>query len=81
LASGEAEDDSDVDLLIVVDESSLFIIEETRSVRYDVMERHQYHPLLSLLVLSDQDWRELSKRSAGLKYNIERDGITIWSQT
>ena len=80
-ARDEAGEDSDVDVLVVVKESSPAIVEEARSVRYEVMERYQYHPLLSLLVMSDKDWRGLSKRSAGLKYNIEREGITIWSKT
>lgn len=80
-ARGEAREDSDIDVLVIVDESSPSIVEETRAARYDVMERHQYYPLLSLVVLSDKNWRELSKRSAGLKHNIERDGVTIWSQT
>lgn len=80
-ARGDAEAESDVDILVVVKESSPAIVNEARSIRYEVMERHRYHPLLSLLVLSDKDWRRLSKRSAGLKYNIEREGITIWSKT
>jgi hypothetical protein len=67
--------------LVVVAESSPLIIEEARAARYEVMERHEYRPLLSLVVLSNKNWQELSKRSAGLKHNIERDGIMIWSQT
>jgi predicted nucleotidyltransferase len=80
-ARGEAGEDSDVDILIVVEESSPSVVEETQAIRYEVMARYQYHPLLSLLVLSDEDWRGLSKRSAGLKHNIEQEGITIWSKT
>lgn len=80
-ARGEAEDGSDVDILVVVKESSPAIIEKTRAVRYEVMERHKYYPLLTLLVLSDKEWQELANRSAGLKYNIEREGITIWPRT
>jgi hypothetical protein len=80
-ASGEAGEDSDVDLLVIVDESSPSVVEEIRAARYNVMKRYQYSPLLSLLVLSDEHWQELAKRNAGLKHNVERDGITIWSQT
>ena len=80
-ARGEAGEDSDVDILVVVKEATPAIVEETRTVRYEVMEQYQYHPLLSLLVMSDKDWQGLSKRSAGLKHNIEQEGITIWSKT
>ncbi len=77
-ARGEAGEDSDVDVLVVVDERLPSIVEEARATRYEVMERHHYHPLISLLLLTDKDWQELSRRSAGLKHNIEREGITIW---
>ena len=80
-ARGEAREDSDVDVLVVVYKTSPSVVEEARAVRYEVMEQYQYHPLLSLLVLSNKDWRELSKRSAGLKHNIEREGVTLWSKT
>lgn len=79
-ARGDAREESDVDVLVIVEEKSPSVVEEMRSIRYEVMEHYQYHPLLSLLVLSDQDWRELSRRSAGLKHSIEREGITIWSK-
>jgi len=80
-ARGEADSESDVDILIVVDENSPSIVEEARAARYEVMERHEYRPLLSVLLLTDKEWRELSKYSAGLKQNIEREGITLWSRS
>lgn len=49
-----------------------------RAVRYDVMEKHDYQPVVSLLLLSQDEWDELAYRSAGLKYNIERQGVRLW---
>jgi predicted nucleotidyltransferase len=77
-ARGEAGDESDMDVLVIVLESSPMIVEEIRSVRYEVMERSQYFPHLSLLILSEEDYRDLSIRSAGLKQHIERDGVIIY---
>jgi predicted nucleotidyltransferase len=79
-ARGEAEEDSDVDVLVIVDDSSPSVVEEMRTARYEVMEQYQYSPLLSMLILSSKEWRGLSKRSAGLKHNIEKEGVTIWSK-
>jgi len=80
-ARGEAVADSDIDVLVIVEENSPSVIEQARAARYDVMAQYQYQPLLSLLLLSNEDWQELSKHSAGLKHNIEHEGITLWSKT
>lgn len=80
-ARGEAVADSDIDVLVIVDENSPSVIEQARVARYGVMAQYQYQPLLSLLLLSNEDWQELAKHSAGLKHNIEREGITLWSRT
>ena len=80
-ARGEGGVDSDIDVLVVVNENSPSVIEQARAVRYDIMTQYQYRPMLSLLLLSDQDWQQLSKHSAGLKHNIEREGITLWPKT
>jgi len=77
-ARGEAGSDSDVDVLVVVKELSPSILEQTRSIRYEVMARYQYRPLLSMLVLSDEDWKALGKRNTGLKYHMDNEGIILW---
>ncbi|MBS1250130.1 MAG: hypothetical protein MAG431_01720 [Chloroflexi bacterium] len=79
-ARGEAATGSDIDVLVVLDDSSPSVIEEARAARYDIMAQNQYHPLLSLLLLSYKDWQKLPKHSAGLKSNIEKEGITVWSR-
>ena len=38
------------------------------------MQRWQFEPLISLLLLSEQDWQDLSKHSSGLKHNINKPG-------
>lgn len=80
-ARGNAEPDSDMDILVVLKDSLPSVLEQVRSIRYDVMQRHQFRPLISLLLLKEQDWDELSRHSAGLKHNIEREGIILWPPT
>lgn len=77
-ARRNAEPDSDMDILIVVKDSLPSALEQVRAIRYEVMRQHQFRPLISLLLLSEQDWKDLAKRSAGLKHNIEREGIILW---
>ena len=71
---------SDLDVMIVLDEFSPAVVEKVRATRYKVMQHYQYRPLISLLLLSEEDWVSLSSRSAGLKQNIENEGITLWSR-
>jgi predicted nucleotidyltransferase len=80
-ARGNAHPDSDLDVLVVLSESRPAILEQARSVRYDVMERRQFRPLISMLLLGERDWQDLSTHSAGLKVNIEREGLTLWPTT
>ena len=80
-ARGEADPDSDMDILIVLGDSPSTILEQVRAIRYEVMRHHRFRPHISLLLLSEQDWKELSKRSAGLKRSIEQEGIVLWPPT
>jgi predicted nucleotidyltransferase len=80
-ARGEAEADSDMDILVVVRDSRSAILERVRAIRYDIMDHYEFRPHISLLLLSEQDWEELPKHSAGLKRNIEQEGIVLWPLT
>ena len=80
-ARGSPNQDSDLDVLIVLRETLPWVLEQARSVRYEVMEQRQFQPLISLLLLDEQDWQDLSRHSAGLKHNIEHEGLTIWPTT
>jgi predicted nucleotidyltransferase len=80
-ARGDFVEGSDVDVLVVLEDRAPSVMEQARTVRYEVMERRAFRPLISLLLLSEQEWQELSKHSAGLKHNIEHEGLTIWPTT
>ena len=77
-ARGDFDASSDLDVLVVLNECNPAVLELARAARYEVMQRWQFEPLISLLLLSEQDWQDLSKHSAGLKHNIEREGLTLW---
>ena len=77
-ARGDFDASSDLDVLVVLSECDSAALERARTARYEVMQRWQFEPLISLLLLSEQDWQDLSKHSVGLKHNIEREGLTVW---
>jgi predicted nucleotidyltransferase len=75
---GDFDDSSDMDVLVVLEDCAPAVMERARSARYQVMERRGFQPLISLLLLSEKEWQELAKHSAGLKHNIQTEGRTIW---
>jgi predicted nucleotidyltransferase len=80
-ARGEFDESSDVDVLVVLEDCAPSLMDRARAARYEVMEQWGFQPLISLLLLSEQEWQELSKHSAGLKHNIEYEGLAIWPTT
>jgi predicted nucleotidyltransferase len=79
-ARGDAEEWSDLDVLVVVkgDSTSISIEEKIREIRYETLWRHNFHPLISLLLLSEEEYANLSRLQTGLWRNIEREGVTLW---
>lgn len=55
-ARKNARDDSDVDLLVVVKERTTSLVENLRSIRYEVMMQYGFEPLLSLMIVSEEEW-------------------------
>lgn len=80
-ARGTASQESDFDVLVVVDDGGQATLDQARLARYEVMRRRDFQPLISMLLLSVQEWQDLSKHSAGLKKNIEEEGLTLWPTT
>lgn len=80
-ARKSAHKDSDVDLLIVVKERTPLLIETLRAIRYEVMEQYGFEPLLTLLIVSEEEWQNLPSYSAGLVLNIKKDGVPLWPLT
>lgn len=80
-ARGDAEEWSDLDVLVVITDSSPSVAEEIRQIRYETMWRYDFRPLLSLLLLGEDGYDDLARLRAGLWSNIEREGVTLWQAT
>lgn len=80
-ARGEADEWSDLDILVVFVNGDSSVREGVRQIRYQIMWQHDFHPLISLLLLSEEEYDNLTRLRARLWQNIEREGITIWPIT
>lgn len=75
-ARGEAKDDSDMDVLVVMSDASPSIRKEIRYLAVDVWLRHDIY--LSTRVWSLAHWRKLEELQTLLYRNIQQDGISLW---
>lgn len=74
-ARGDAEADSDMDVLVVVTEASPEICREIRYLAVEVWL--EYGIYLSTRIWSQAHWRQLQQLQTLLYQNIQRDGINL----
>lgn len=74
-ARGEAEPDSDMDVLVVMSGASPEIRREIRHLAVEVWLKHGIY--LSTRVWSQAHWRELQELQTLLYRNIRRDGLDL----
>lgn len=74
-ARGEAEPDSDMDLLVVLSKVDPDIQREVHNLAADVWL--EYGTFLSTLVWSREHWRKVKGLQTSLFHNIHRDGIEL----
>ncbi|MHB1160079.1 MAG: nucleotidyltransferase domain-containing protein [Chloroflexota bacterium] len=77
-ARGEATPESDVDLLLVVDSCDPDAVELARDAVYDVMWKHDFTPLISVHVMSREEYEEQKRKGYSFVRNVQRDGVVLW---
>jgi uncharacterized protein len=77
-ARGDEEPDSDLDLLVVVRDSSQIESEKIHRIAYQLMWDRGFQPLISLNIIDHAHYQLL--REAGSSYlgNILREGKSLW---
>jgi predicted nucleotidyltransferase len=74
-ARGEAHEDSDVDLLVVVEGLTSAEAREINYLSGDYLTEHDV--LLRPLALSSEQWQHLVKRERRLAQEIQKDGVSL----
>lgn len=76
-ARGDAAQDSDLDLVALVDESSEGLEHRLDEIAYNLMWDHDFKPIISLKVFSEKRFRDAAAKGYSFYRTIEREGITI----
>ena len=76
-ARGDAEEDSDLDLIALVDKNSLVLEQRLDEIAYNLMWDHDFRPIISLKVFSEERFRSAAAKGYSYYRAIEREGITV----
>ncbi len=76
-AKGEAPEDSDLDLIALVDEKTREIEKLLDDAAYSVMWDHDFKPIISLKVFSKYEFDSAVQRGLSFYRNVDRHGVQI----
>lgn len=77
-ARGEAQPDSDVDLLVVLRRASEAAYEKVRQVAYKVMWEADFAYVFSLYLTDMHHYQTLEQHGSSFLRNIQREGKVLW---
>ncbi|MBI5189340.1 MAG: nucleotidyltransferase domain-containing protein [Nitrospirae bacterium] len=73
----DAPEDSDLDLLVLVDELALGVEEKLEDIADGVMWDNDFRPVISLKVFSEARYRSALERGFSFYRNVEREGVPV----
>jgi uncharacterized protein len=76
-ARGEASEDSDLDLIVLVDEKTPELEKALEDAAYSVMWEHDFKPIISLKVFAESRFRKAVEGGFSFYRHVEQEGITL----
>ena len=76
-ARGGSTDDSDLDLVALVDVNSPELERALDEVAYNVMWDHDFKPIISLKVFAEERFRSAVTQGFSYYRTVEREGVTV----
>lgn len=76
-AKGEAAEDSDLDVIALVDEKNPEIEKGLEDIAYQIMWDHDFRPIISLKVLSEAQFYNALDRGFSFYRHVEKEGVSV----
>lgn len=76
-ARGDAAEDSDLDLVALVDEKTPELEQALDEIAYNLMWDHDFKPIISLKVFAEERFRSAAAKGLSFYCNVEREGVTV----
>ena len=74
---GQGEEDSDLDLIILVDQKTSGLESKIEDVAYKVMWDHDFKPIISIKVFTEAHYQNFLKEGFSFYKNIDREGVSL----
>ena len=71
------EEDSDLDLLILVDRKTSDLESRIEDIAYKVMWDHDFKPMISIKVFTEAHYQNFLREGFSFYKNIDREGVTL----
>ena len=76
-ARGEAEDESDIDVVAIVDKKTSEIERKLEDIAYQVMWEYDFKPIISLKVFAESRFNSAINRGVSFYENVQKEGISV----
>lgn len=76
-AKGEGTEDSDLDLIALVDEKTEEIENKLDDAAYKVMWDHDFKPIVSLKVFAESKFKSAVEKGLSFYKNVEKEGVSL----
>ena len=74
---GNASEDSDLDVIVLVDEKDPVIEKKLEDIAYQVMWDHDFRPIISLKVFSFDHFYAAVQKGFAFYRHVEREGVVL----
>lgn len=76
-ARGAAMEDSDLDVVALVDRKTTVIEKELEETAYQVMWDHDFKPMISLKVFEESRYTDALRRGFSFYRHVEQEGVAV----
>ena len=74
---GKATEDSDLDVVVLIDERNPEVIKSFEDIAYSVMWDHDFKPIISLKVFVESEFNNAANRGFSFYRNVLKEGISV----
>ena len=76
-AKGDASEDSDLDVIALVENKTPVIDSALNDLIYQIMWDHDFSPIISLKVFGESEFHDALKRGFSYYRNVQQEGIAV----
>jgi len=73
----EATEDSDLDIIVLVDEKTSEIEKKLEDIAYQVMWDHDFKPMISLKVVEESQYYNALNKGFSFYRHVEKEGVSV----